>query len=366
MNASARPPSSRGVPASSGDLYIRAAGLCCATGNHPYALLGAVGTNLTCAQPLTQMPIVVRGETSIPIVAPVDIMTPQLPARQRILRLLQGAVEEAAPGLGHITDEHRLLVHLLLPDTGAPPWKNLDTATLVEIFKGAHPVFQGAEFCFGSTTQGATAQLDESLGALRRGERKAVLFCGVDTLFGVHSITELAVKKRLFTTSRAGGIIPGEGAACLLIEKEAGEEPLAFLAGLGHAPEPNTGQGAERTMNALHSAIEHAMTKAVLEPNAFECLVQPLGMESADTLEWYQVGSRLWRPKDGDPPQVETLHPFRSIGETGAASLPLALALGCARFAFDYPPVENVLVLEAGSSPWRGAVCLKRVKEVPA
>jgi 3-oxoacyl-[acyl-carrier-protein] synthase-1 len=52
---------------------------------------------------------------------------------------------------------------------------------------------------------------------------------------------------------------------------------------------------------------------------------------------------KLWtKPEDANP-EMEELLPQASIGDTGAATLPLALVIGCARFEFNYPPAEKSL-----------------------
>jgi 3-oxoacyl-[acyl-carrier-protein] synthase-1 len=57
---------------------------------------------------------------------------------------------------------------------------------------------------------------------------------------------------------------------------------------------------------------------------------------------------------------MEELSPQSAIGDTGAAALPLALVIGCARFEFNFPSVERVLVCEGDQGTARGAVLLKK------
>jgi 3-oxoacyl-[acyl-carrier-protein] synthase-1 len=72
---------------------------------------------------------------------------------------------------------------------------------------------------------------------------------------------------------------------------------------------------------------------------------------------------KLWtKPEDANP-EMEELFPQASIGDTGAATLPLALVIGCARFEFNFPPAERVLVCEVGQGAPRGAVLLKKHKQ---
>jgi 3-oxoacyl-[acyl-carrier-protein] synthase-1 len=48
-----------------------------------------------------------------------------------------------------------------------------------------------------------------------------------------------------------------------------------------------------------------------------------------------------------------------SLGEVGAATIPISLVLGCARFDFNYPQVKNCLIMEANEFLHRGAILLE-------
>jgi hypothetical protein len=41
----------------------------------------------------------------------------------------------------------------------------------------------------------------------------------------------------------------------------------------------------------------------------------------------------------------------------------LSLVIGCARFEFNFPPAERILVCEVGQAEPRGAVFLKKQKQ---
>jgi 3-oxoacyl-[acyl-carrier-protein] synthase-1 len=88
--------------------------------------------------------------------------------------------------------------------------------------------------------------------------------------------------------------------------------------------------------------------------------VSPFGSTTAESLVWHQVIEAVWPRRDKVARDFEVLHPATALGHTGAAALPLGLALGCARFEFDFPCVERLLVCEAGQGSPRGAVLLEK------
>jgi 3-oxoacyl-[acyl-carrier-protein] synthase-1 len=64
---------------------------------------------------------------------------------------------------------------------------------------------------------GIFAALEAALAVLARGEERFVLVAGVDSLVDPQTLGELAESGRLLGPSNLDGIIPGEGAACVLL-----------------------------------------------------------------------------------------------------------------------------------------------------
>jgi 3-oxoacyl-[acyl-carrier-protein] synthase-1 len=116
-------------------------------------------------------------------------------------------------------------------------------------------------------------------------------------------------------------------------------------------------------MTGLVQSIEQALAQAQCKPSQVETLVLPMGKDVPAALEWHQVQRKLWsKPEDIHPDQEELLLQS-SIGDTGAAALPLSLVIDCARFEFNFPPADRILVCEAGQGEPRGAVVLKKLKQ---
>jgi 3-oxoacyl-[acyl-carrier-protein] synthase-1 len=113
-------------------------------------------------------------------------------------------------------------------------------------------------------------------------------------------------------------------------------------------------------MTALVAAIEQVLGQAHCKPSQVETLVVPMAKDVPTALEWHQVQRKHWSKPEEANPEMKELNPQSAIGETGAAALPLALVIGCARFEFNFPPAERILVCEVGRGEQRGAVVLKK------
>jgi 3-oxoacyl-[acyl-carrier-protein] synthase-1 len=218
-----------------------------------------------------------------------------------------------------------------------------------------------AEVRFATADEGATSHLANCIEELSKGEWDALLFGGADSLTDRGTVRAYAARGLCCTDRHPEGILPGEGAAYLLLEKSDAARPaLALIAGLGHDLEENTGKASNSRMTALTVAIEQALAQAQCKASQVQSIVLPMGNDIPSALEWYQVQLKLWSDEEVDQSEMEELFPQSAIGDTGAASLPLAFIAGCARFEFNFSPAEKVLVCEVGRGKARGAVFLEK------
>jgi 3-oxoacyl-[acyl-carrier-protein] synthase-1 len=308
-----------------------------------------------------------RQHVAQPYFAPIAALPEEMGEEIRITIMAREALAQACSYLPEDRDSLRLLVLTLLPASSAerPNAGNLDRNDLAGHLRETHPTLALAEIRFVETDNGATFQLAQCSEELHQGQWDAVLFGGVDSLIDRETIQLLAVRGICCTDRYPEGTLPGEGAAYLLLEKPDGTTPArAVIAGLGHALEPNHRQGHNRPMTALAASIEQALGQAKCTPSQVETLVLPMGNDVLSALEWHQVNCKFWaKPGEDSDFEMEELTPHFSIGDTGAATLPLALVIGCARFEFNFPSADRILVCEVGHGAPRGAVFLKKPKE---
>jgi 3-oxoacyl-[acyl-carrier-protein] synthase-1 len=250
------------------------------------------------------------------------------------------------------------------PSSERPDADNLDQAGLAEALRGIHPDLATAEFHFVPADTGAAAQLAACIEKLHREQWDAVLFGGVDCLTDSKTLLTLAAQGRCRTDRYPEGTLPGEGAAYLLLQKpDKAISVRAVITGLGYGQEENHGEAADRQMTALASAIQKALGQGECTADRVETAVLPMGSGVSAALEWHQVKRKLWLTPEDINPGMEEFSPQSSIGDTGAAALPLALALGCARFEFNFPSADRVLVCEGDQGTARGAILLVKKAE---
>jgi 3-oxoacyl-[acyl-carrier-protein] synthase-1 len=346
---------------------IAGTGVYAATGDLDTALLGAIATRLSSGRPVTGLTIPAADQgVEQPYFAPIATLPGELKSAFRIPIIAQEALLRASAFLPEDRIGLRILLLTLLPASSPerPNVGNLDREELAAVLRETHPALAMAEVRFATADTGATAHLTQGIEELRQGQWDAVLFGGVDSLTDRSTVRALAARGGCCSDRNPEGILPGEGAAYLLLEKSAADRPYrALITGLSHASEENPGKAANCRMTALAAAIEQVLGQAHCKPSQVETLVVPMAKDVPTTLEWHQVQRKHWPKPEEANPEMEELNPQSAIGETGAAALPLALVIGCARFEFDFPPAERVLVCEVGRDAPRGAVLLKKQKQ---
>lgn len=254
------------------------------------------------------------------------------------------------------------------------------------------PWLEGAHMECLPYTQGATAALQVRLQRLEAGEIEGLLFCGADNLINSLTYNQLAGDNRLATESHGDGVVPGAAAGAIHLRRQRdGEgEPLALLEGIGSAEEPRVGEAARQPLEGTHLALTRATGHRPELLQKAGTLIQAHNLGTSGELEWHQVTQRLWPLRlpeqqrvammlgEIDAPDVapsaipQRVNLNNVIGETGAAALPLQLAMACERFRYDaemarfgLPAPRPALVCEMNDYPQRGAVALRPPEPSP-
>jgi 3-oxoacyl-[acyl-carrier-protein] synthase I len=343
---------------------ITGIGLCCQPGTEPFALFGAVGTNFsgTRAHDCLEAPLPGKRDRASILYAPVSRLEGLDTPHDRIAALAQIALEKAAEQLPEAIPGEEVLVLTLIPPTETPRGRNLDQADLKETLTSCHPWLDSACFRFVTIDQGSIEPLQEACAELQQGKWQAVLFGGVDSLVDIVTCTELVCQDKAMPKGGVEGLIPGEGAAYLVLEKQPSGKSRGQITAVHTAPEPHQDQAHDKRMTGMTAAIQSALRYPHTAPEKLDAIVLPFGGRMVEALGAHQVVETVWPRRENIPRDFEILRPCTTLGETGAASLPLGLALGCARFEFDFPTADNLLVCTCHPATSRGAVSLKRVK----
>lgn len=174
----------------------------------------------------------------------------------------------------------------------------------------------------------ALAALELALDALEQDPSRPVVIGGIDTYLDLKLLASLDAQARILGPEVSDGFIPGEGAAFLVLahpSTEVGEgmsvtvEAAASAQDPGHrtGPSPARGEGLATAIDALRSRLANP---GVLVGTTFA----GLNGESFDAKQW---GVARIRHADFFAPQMTIEHPADCIGDTGAATGAILLAL---------------------------------------
>lgn len=351
--------------------HIPALGLACAAGDQPFSLLGAVGTGLSAATPHPVLTMAdAAGEESPALFAPVPGLDPLAGRQERIAALAAAALGSALDKWARVSDLRKVLVLTWLPSMEEDEVREFEAQLREEL-----PALAQATLRFVQGEEGAFAALATLCMDLAAGSWEAVIFGGADSLVSADSCRELLQQGRLLTFTGVEGIYPGEAAAYLVLQADhPGADATrshATIAAVAQAPEPHAGQAGEKQMTGLAQSMAAVVQQAEIRLDEVQELILTLSTESASELEWHQTLMRLWPPatpaqevNGPQDPQPWRLHP--TLGELGAATLAVALVLGCARFEFEHPAMSSLLICDGSAAMLRGAVCLQAPPFTPA
>ncbi|RMG57366.1 MAG: hypothetical protein D6717_04875 [Gammaproteobacteria bacterium] len=364
MNRSARP------------LALAALGLSCATGGHDFALMAAVAAGLGLRRPHPTMAVPdAHGCGSGPALHCPALEEPLEDAGERMLLLCTRALERLLAEMPPCAPGERVAVVLMLPPEGSERGVDIPLSAWEHMLEQAHPWPEGLSIHVARAENGSLAELAEWWASLQAGDCDRVLFGATDSLLDPATLCALGEARLLASQARPDGIVPGEGAVFLCLQRpEDAAAAQTLLYQPAAAPEPNHGQGSGKRLTGLARAIGEALDAASLSPGDITCLAAASDDALAWSLEWAQARDAHWpwrlpeeqrlamqqgtleNPDMPLPPNHELLEPASAIGHVGIAAPLLALALARARLAFDWPGHDAILIVDRPEVATRAAL----------
>lgn len=378
------PPAASAQPS----VAITGLGIACHAGNQPYALITSVLGQMSAVQMSKQYIIKAsNGNAGAARIAPVKEFAHHQ-TQQRFITLSATALAQAAAQLPAAISPENVLVVMLAGADHAPDSESALQHLQHNLTQQA-PRLAAASFRILPHTSHTGAQaLHTASTELNEGKWHAVIFGGSDTLISMETCLSLAEQKRLNVAGKRSGLIPGEAAAFIVLQGKASaannlRPALAHLRGVGYASEPHARQADIEGTQGLVIAIQQAMTQAGMEAGDLHGIINNLGAETVHAFEWYQVSQKLWPRKASeqqrmavqlgeieradlpDDPIPTTLRPHLTMGETGAAALPMQIATALAWLEYDahqvqwgFPVRQHLLVCDTPDITERGALIL--------
>lgn len=211
----------------------------------------------------------------------------------------------------------------------------------------------------GEHAAGLTA-LARAAADLRAGAADFAVVGAVDSLLHAPLLLSMVAEGRLKSPARPAGLIPGEGAAVLLLERapdaaRRGARPLAQLGTVALDTESTpVGPGYAVRAEAAGRAVRMALAENG-GPGRVHRVIADLTGERWRSLEWALVETRCLGQLPGD---WELWHPADCLGDLGAASALVNAGLAIRAFARGYGGADGILISSAAVAGARAAACL--------
>lgn len=201
--------------------------------------------------------------------------------------------------------------------------------------------------------------LQAALRALQQGQIAAAVVGGVDSLIRPTVLQRLIEEDLLQSPTNPQGIVPGEGAGFLVLEKaeeaeRRGVVPQALLLAAALADEPTAGSEEVNQALGLTTALRQAITEAggLQAPPLVIC---DLNGDRYRALEWSFAAMRTLGHLHGEVP---LWHPADCLGDTGAASGLINLLWASEALGKGYARADRALIWGASDNCKRAAAIL--------
>ena len=162
----------------------------------------------------------------------------------------------------------------------------------------------------------------------------------------------------LRSSSHPEGVIPGEAAGVVILERKADAEgrqkAVARLEGIVLEDEPTAGTDKPNRAEALTKVL-HRLRASTPELEVPPLTVCDLNGDRYRASEWAMASLRGFADLHGDEP---LWHPADCIGDAGAGLGALDTIWGITALAKGYSPQPRILVWGASDGPTRGALLL--------
>jgi 3-oxoacyl-[acyl-carrier-protein] synthase-1 len=214
-------------------------------------------------------------------------------------------------------------------------------------------------FCSGHG--GAFLALQAAIADIKSGRYQSCIVLAADSYFDAETLSVLLKARRLKGTDSSAGFIPGEAAAAILMEsprdaRRRQSRVLAIIEAVGTAQEMKTVLSEEVCQgDGLSDAIRAAVAEA--GGGAIDWIACDLNGERYRAAEWGYCQTRLHSILGG---ALKVWHPADCLGDVGAATGAVLIALVAQAFEKEYAPSERCLLWASSDKGERAAAVISR------
>jgi 3-oxoacyl-[acyl-carrier-protein] synthase I len=216
--------------------------------------------------------------------------------------------------------------------------------------------FLGPVFTLQDGHAGALRLLEHARDLIIKGEVEQCVVGGVDSLLNEQDIVRLQKTYRIRGPENAHGVIPGEGAAFVLLSPRMRPVRSATrLLGVGVALEKDTVLSPRFSQGrGLQDALNLAVQDAAIEESTVTFRVSDLNGERYRAWESLLAATRFYRTRRE---RLPCWYLAAAVGDLGAAAGALALIVAAAAVSRDYA-AGSIAMCEASSDEGLRAACL--------
>jgi len=370
-------------------VVITGVGLACHAGDEPYALISSVlgqmsGVQISDEHKFKQN----NGVNILPRMAPMQELFDNTD-RDRMYALTTTALEKVAVKLSANVNVKNVLIAINTNSALLTRYQKIDTQHLQNYLIENIPLLSSAQFrILPNEKNSSTSSVRTAIAELNEGKWEAIVFGGADSLISIFTCMDLHEENRLNFAGNTEGVVPGEAAAFVVLQtKDRADKDntpiLAYLRGIGVATEQHARDADIEATEGLSNAIGQALAQSGLVAEVIQGVVHNLGAETVQSLEWHQTSQAIWprrvseqqriavqngeieQAEIPDDPIPQSLLPYMTMGEVGAAALPIQLATALAWMEYDtwqsrmgFPVRENILICDTPDAPERGALIM--------
>jgi 3-oxoacyl-[acyl-carrier-protein] synthase-1 len=280
--------------------------------------------------------------------------------RQR--RLGEREMERTALAL-NISDHAMLDADTAAKGGGAPPseaWQRQTARFHLRLAESRLPFASPANVTLHhGGSPGLAAAMTEAVGLVARGAVDRAIVGAVDCRADARFLPAAARLGQLRTSDDPAGLIAGEAAAFLLVEKrnDARHLPVTPLAVLGAAVASRDPRGLLDPDHAPTGAVLAQVVRSALAGGAVDWVIGDLNGSTRRAVDWAHALVRL--RSDGALGGVPAWFPAMSFGDTGAAAGAVGACVAARALSRGYAPGTSALVFMSSENGTKSALTLR-------
>lgn len=258
---------------------------------------------------------------------------------ERLTNILRDILSDMLTSIAKNKKYNRILLHTTIPPT-------ISNEFIFSRINNLIPTNVNITCTASNYNTGVCLSLAAICSKLTTNEFDAVIFGGIDSLINPQTIKKLDDQKRLRTKFCSYGIVPGEAAGYIVLDTQKSDKNLGSITAISYA----------ESLTNLHDAIQQVLNETATDPTNIDSVILSLGAEPNDAITWYQTTQETWsNQKLPIPNEITT---YQSLGEIGAATVPISIILGC-KIADN---CKKILVCETNDNQKAGAILISGEK----